>query len=89
MTNIDYFMQKKQDEFALFQARAKLVIFDDCKYLTDGKEMRCIERSSGVIVGEHYTPQSTCAQNCPPWGACTCTKRDNSYSDDIFLALLN
>ena len=52
--NIDYLMQKKQDEFNQFKARATLIIRRGSKYLTDGKETICIERSSGVIVGKNY-----------------------------------
>lgn len=61
--NIDYFMQKKQDEFNQFKASATLIIRRDGKYLTDGKEMRCIERSSGVIVGKNFVESAD--RSCP------------------------
>ena len=63
MKNIDYFMDKKKREFEDFKARSQLVIVADGKYLTDGIEIRFIERSAGVFVGKHYVASDD--TSCP------------------------
>ena len=63
MKNIDYFMDKKQREFESFKDRSKLVVVADGKYLTDGIEIRYIERSAGVFVGKNYVESDN--TSCP------------------------